>query len=91
MAKQGHRVSKELKDQIINRIKNDGISVAQAATDHGVSTKSIYSWLGSRVKGSVSILEHNKLKKENEQLKYIIGELTVKMSTEAKKGSSKAW
>jgi transposase-like protein len=91
MAKQGHRVPKELKDQIISRIKNDGVSVAHAAEDHGVSIKSIYSWLGARATGTTSILEHNKLKRENEQLKYIIGELTVKMSTEAKKGSSKTW
>lgn len=91
MSKKGFRISKEIKDEIINRIKNDGVSVAQAAKDHGVSTKSIYSWLGNKAKGSVSILEYNKLKKENEQLKYIIGELTVKMSVEAKKGSSRTW
>jgi hypothetical protein len=39
----------------------------------------------------VSVLEHNKVKKENEQLKQIIGDLTIKMSVEAKKGLSKGW
>ncbi len=87
MAKRGHRISKEIKEQIINRIKNDGISVTQVAEDHGVSTKTIYLWLGNKARGSVSILTHNKILKENQQLKEIIGELTIKMSVEAKKGS----
>lgn len=87
MAKKGHRISQEIKEQIINRIQNDGVSVTQAATDHGVSTQTIYTWLGTKAKGSVSLLEYNKLKRENEQLKQIIGDLTIKMSMEAKKGS----
>jgi transposase-like protein len=86
MAKKKFKISKEIKEETINRIKNNGISVAQAATDIGVSTVTIYSWLGTKARGSVSILEHNKLKKENQQLKEIIGELTIRMSMEAKKG-----
>lgn len=90
MTKKGYRISKEIKDQIINRIKNDGISVSQAAEDAGISTVTIYSWLGAKARGTVSLLEHNKLKKENTQLKEIIGELTIRMSTEAKKGLYKS-
>lgn len=86
MAQKRHRISKEIKEQIINRIKHDGVSVAQVAEDAGVSTVTIYAWLGNQAKGSVSLLTHNKLKKENQQLKEIIGELTVKMSLESKKG-----
>ena len=90
MAKKGFRISKEIKEQIINRIKVDGISVTQSATDAGISTGTIYKWLGSQATASVSALAHNKLKKENQQLKEIIGELTIKMSLEAKKGSSRS-
>lgn len=86
MAKKGYKIAKEIKEQIISRIKHDGVSVAQAAADAGVSTVTIYSWLGTKATGTVSLLEHNKLKKENQQLKEIIGELTIRMSTEAKKG-----
>lgn len=89
MAKKKFKISKEIKEETINRIKNDGISVAQAAQDIGVSTVTIYSWLGSRAKGSVSLLVHNRLKKENQQLKEIIGELTIRMSIETKKGSQR--
>lgn len=86
MAKKGFKVSQEVKEQIISRIKNDGVSVQQASEEHGVSTVTIYTWLGNKARGSVSLLEHNKLKKENQQLKQIIGELTVRMSVESKKG-----
>ncbi len=89
MAKKKFKISKEIKEETLERIKNKGISVAQAAQDVGVSTVTIYAWLGNKARGTVSILAHNKLKKENQQLKEIIGELTIKMSLEAKKGSSR--
>ncbi len=89
MSKKGYRIAKEIKEEIITKIKHDGISVLDAATQYGVSTKTIYTWLGNQAKGSVSVLAYNKLKKENQQLKEIIGELTIQMSLSAKKGSSR--
>jgi len=47
-------IAPEVKAQIINRIKNDGVSVTQATQDHGVSTASIYTWLGKKVEGGPS-------------------------------------
>lgn len=91
MAKQGYRISTEIKDEIIKKIKYDGLSVMDAAKQYGISDKTIYNWLGTKARGTVSILEHNKVKKENEQLKQIIGDLTIKMSMDAKKGLSKVW
>ena len=35
-----HKIAPELKEQIINRIKNEGVSVVQAAKDHGVAEES---------------------------------------------------
>ncbi len=86
MVKKGFKVSQEIKEQIINRIKNDGVSVAEAAQDHGISTGTIYYWLGTKAKGSVSLLEHNKLKKENAQLKQLLGDITLKLSEKQKRG-----
>lgn len=86
MSKRGFRVAKEIKEQIINRIKNDGVSVSQASADHGVSVKTIYAWLGTSAKSVVSVIEYKKLKKENSELKQIIGTLAIKLSSEAKKG-----
>lgn len=91
MSKKGYKISKEIKDEVINKIKHKGLSVAETANQYGISSRTIYGWLGTKAQGSVSLLEYNKLKKENEQLKQIIGDLTVKMSVEAKKGSSKTW
>jgi transposase-like protein len=91
MAKQGYRISGEIKEEIIRKIKHEGLSVMDAAKQYGISDKTIYNWLGTKARGTVSILEHNKVKKENEQLKQIIGDLTIKMSMDAKKGLSKVW
>ena len=86
MAKQRYRISKEIKEQIISRIKNDGISVAQAAEDAGVSTATIYTWLGAKATSSVSLLEYNKIRKENDRLKQLLGEITLKLSFDEKRG-----
>jgi transposase-like protein len=86
MAKKAFRIAPEIKEQIITRIKTDGVSVATAAKEHGVSTVTIYSWLGTTARG-ISIIEHNKLKKENVLLKALIGELTLKLSSGEKRGS----
>lgn len=91
MSKKGYRIAKEIKEEIINKIKHEGLSVTDAGQQYGVSTKTIYGWLGTKASGTVSVLEYNRVKKENEQLKQIIGDLTIKMSIEAKKGLSKVW
>jgi transposase-like protein len=80
-----HRIAPEVKEQIINRIKNDGVTVAQAAKDHGVSEGSIYDWLGKKTTEVPSILEVNKLRRENEELLRLVGEITLKLSETQKK------
>jgi transposase-like protein len=85
MSKKGYKIAPEIKEQVINRIKNDGISVIDVAKDHGISTKTIYNWLGAKASGNVSLLEYNKLKKENETLKQLLGEITLKMSMDKKR------
>ncbi|USN92230.1 MAG: transposase [Candidatus Nomurabacteria bacterium] len=91
MSKKGYKISAEIKEEVINKIKHEGLSVSDTANQYGISSRTIYDWLGTKATGTVSLLEHNKLKKENEQLKQIIGDLTIKMSIEAKKGLSKGW
>jgi transposase-like protein len=80
-----HRIAPELKEQIINRIKNDGISVAQAAKDHGLHETTIYGWIAHKVEGAPSLSEFLRLKKENRQLLELIGEMTLKLSDAQKK------
>lgn len=85
MKKSNYRVSPETKEQILKRIKEDGVSVSQAAKDHGLSANTIYRWLTKGVARQVSWAEYNKLKKENQDLKTFIGEITVELSKAKKK------
>ena len=86
MAKKGFKIAAEIKAEIINKIKHDGVSVAEAAKQYGISDKCIYNWLGTKASNTISVLEYNKVKKENEQLKHLIGDITLKLSTEQKRG-----
>lgn len=79
------KIAPELKEQIINRIKNDGITVVQAAKDHGVSEGTIYTWLSRKVEGQPTLSEIVRLKRENAQLLQLVGEMTLKLSETQKK------
>jgi transposase-like protein len=79
------RIAPEVREQIISRIKNDGVSVAQAAKDHGVSEPTIYAWIGAKVEGGPSVMEIAKLRKENDELLKMIGILTMKLNESQKK------
>lgn len=78
-------VSKEIKDQILKRIKDDGVPVSQAASEHGLSIKTIYHWLGTGVTAPPSILEVARLRRENQALKQLIGQIMLDLDAEKKK------
>lgn len=69
-------IPKEIKEQILKRIKEEGITVTQAAKDAGISSKTIYNWMRSKTLSDGSILEISRLKRENRELLEIIGRLT---------------
>ena len=75
---------KEIKEEMISKVQA-GERVADLAEQYAVSTKTIYGWLrqdsGEAV---VSVLQYNKLKRENEELKQLIGELTLSMHLQKK-------
>lgn len=78
-------VSQEVKDQILKRIREEGVSVTQAAEEHGLKPGIIYQWISKGVNAPPSILEISKLRRENQALKELIGELTLEMSLAKKK------
>jgi transposase-like protein len=80
-----HRIAPEVKEQVLHRIKDEGVTVAQAAKDHGISEVTIYSWIAKKVEGQPTLAENIKLKKENEQLFKLVGEMTLKLSESQKK------
>jgi len=69
-------IPKEIKEQVLKRIKEEGISVSDAAADAGISTKTIYNWMRNKGIQSTNILEISRLKRENKELLEIIGRLT---------------
>lgn len=80
-----HRVSLEVKEQIINRIKNEGVTVTAAAEEHGLHPSTIYEWLGAKTENSASVLEIAKLRRENDELLRLVGLMTLKLSETQKK------
>ena len=73
------KISQDIRDKIVDKIKNDGMSAIKAAQEFGISTNTIYNWLGKGKIGS-DTLEIGKLKRENQQLKMIIAELMLDSS-----------
>ena len=77
-------IAKEVKEEILGKVKL-GEPVVGLAKQYGVSDKTIYNWLRSKAVGTVSLIEHNRLKKENQVLKEIVGVLTVELEKVKKK------
>lgn len=70
-------ISQELKDEVLSGVKN-GLSVLNASEQFGVSTKAIYAWLRKQVDNTgTSSLELSRLRRENAELKEIIGDLSL--------------
>lgn len=67
---------KELKEEIINKIKVEGITAVEAAKRYGIDVNNIYRWVSSGIAGAKGdLFEINRLKRENQELKQIIGEM----------------
>jgi len=72
----GKYYPKELKEEIISKIKTEGISGMEAGRRYGVNVKNIYRWLSAGVGGARgSELEINRVKRENKELKQLVGQL----------------
>jgi len=83
--KKHHSISPEVKEQILQRIKNQGVPVSQAAKEHGLHESTIYAWLSKGLKSMPTMGELVRLKRQNEELLALVGELTLKLSQSQKK------
>lgn len=74
------------RNEIISKIRDEGMTVAEAARQYSIGTKAIYNWMRSGVMNSSTslILENNRLKKENEQLYNLLGRATVELKRSKK-------
>jgi len=77
-------IPKEIREEVLLKVRM-GEKATALANQYGISPKTIYGWLlkesGEDV---VSILKYNKLKRENEELKRLIGEITLEMNIKKK-------
>lgn len=81
-------IKRELREEILNRVREGKEPVLTIAKQYGISDAAIYYWLRQGIGGITSpILESNRLRKENETLKKIIGELVLEKSREKKGGN----
>ena len=78
-------VSADVKKQILERLKNDGVSVSQLAEEHGISSRTIYDWLSKGASSAPSWLEYNKLRRENVALKELLGRVMLETELSKKK------
>ncbi len=69
----GKHVDKARKEEILLDIKN-GMKVSDASVKHSVSTVTIYGWMKVQADNTgTSSLEVAKLRKENQELKELVG------------------
>lgn len=74
----GKYYPKQLKEEIIGKIKTEGITAVEAAKRYGIDVNNIYRWVSSGVGGvRGNLWEINRLKKENKNLKELIGTLVL--------------
>jgi len=77
----GKYYPKELKEEIIGKIKTEGITAVEAGKRYGIDVNNIYRWVSAGIGGArTNVWETNRLKRENYQLKQIIGELMFEKS-----------
>lgn len=76
----------EKRDEILSKIRDEGITVVEASRQYNISTKAIYHWMRDGIAHSSTslILENNRLKRENEQLYNLLGRATVELKRSKK-------
>jgi len=78
-------IKKEIREEVLHKIKTTGLSVSEASKQYGVSTKAIYSWLSKDGEQIPSLDLIRKLRKRNQELLTMIGILTYEIE-QIKKG-----
>jgi transposase-like protein len=78
------RIASEIKEEILIKIRSGG-KVADLASQYGISDKTIYNWLARMVTPEVSFSEYNRLRRENDELKRMIGIISLDLNLEKKR------
>lgn len=73
----GKRHSKETKEEILRKVR-EGQRVSEVAKSYGISEMTVRTWLARETDGATETLEISRLRRENEALLKIIGQLTYR-------------
>jgi transposase-like protein len=79
------RIAPEIKQEILNKVKNEGTKLEELAASYGIHPDTIRNWLKAGITPGSSLAEINRLKRENQQLLLTIGFFAAKQVA-AKKG-----
>jgi transposase-like protein len=77
-------ISGEVKAEVLAKVKA-GQKVVDLSKQYGVSDKTIYNWLRGQVTEQVNYREYKRVLKENEDLKNILGVVTLELERSKKK------
>ena len=78
------RYSKEIREEILLKIRN-GQKVSAVAQEHGVHEQTIRNWLERDTGGNrAEVLEMSRLRRENESLMRLVGQLTYESEMQKK-------
>lgn len=73
ISRMAKHIDATVKQAVLEDIKN-GVKVSEASVKHGVTSNAIYLWLKAQADNTgTSSLEVAKLRRENQELKEIIG------------------
>ena len=82
------QIDQNIKNKIIEKIKAEGLKVADVAQEFGINPNTIYGWFKAENSSNPSVLEVARLRRENNELKQIIGGLTLSMERGKKNSQS---
>jgi transposase-like protein len=78
-------LKKEIKEEIIKKVKEGDLRVPRAAKQYGISDNTIYGWFSNRTIAQPGALELAKLKKQNQLLTELVGRITLELDQSKKK------
>ncbi len=71
-------ISNDLKQQILERVREGKTTVIEIAKQHGVNANTVYNWISRSMHGAGNnLLSISRLKRENTFLKQLLGQLML--------------
>ena len=79
------KITPEIRAKILSSIKDDGLAISEASKTYNITEETIKKWLRSTLDNAqTSSSEYLRLKRENQLLKEIIGNLFLERESAKK-------